>query len=465
MADVKLEAREKSQKALTMTIAAADLQKAYGEKLAKYAREMTFKGFRKGKAPIDFVTRQIGDYVREEVVYDTIDSTFNAEVEKLAMEDRPLPYAKASIEGEDKLKDYKLGEDLTVTIAYDVFPAVELGQYKGLELEVLDGQVTDADIDAEVESLREQNANIMNKEGEAKLGDIATVDYAELDEAGVAIEATKRNDFTFTLGSSYNQYKIDDEVVGMKVGDQKTVDKSYGEDFSDESLRGRSVKLSITLTKLKERVLPEVDDDFAQDVKEEYKTVSDLREGIRKNLTESLENMQKDEKLDLVFSALRKSSKYTIPQSMRDFSIRTETRNQLRQMGYDAQTVDRMMEENDNTVLYFQTLIAQRVDTNLADQVIMHAIQQSGAITLGEGELDKAVEEQLKGEMSDEEEKKAATENIKMDLEFAKVPDFLLENNSFKPTGDKLDYRAYSKAYYDRLYSADKDEETSASEE
>ena len=396
MADVKLEAREKSQKALTMTIAAADLQKAYGEKLAKYAREMTFKGFRKGKAPIDFVTRQIGDYVREEVVYDTIDSTFNAEVEKLAMEDRPLPYAKASIEGEDKLKDYKLGEDLTVTIAYDVFPAVELGQYKGLELEVLDGQVTDADIDAEVESLREQNANIMNKEGEAKLGDIATVDYAELDEAGVAIEATKRNDFTFTLGSSYNQYKIDDEVVGMKVGDQKTVDKSYGEDFSDESLRGRSVKLSITL--------------------------------------------------------------------MRDFSIRTETRNQLRQMGYDAQTVDRMMEENDNTVLYFQTLIAQRVDTNLADQVIMHAIQQSGAITLGEGELDKAVEEQLKGEMSDEE-KKAATENIKMDLEFAKVPDFLLENNSFKPTGDKLDYRAYSKAYYDRLYSADKDEETSASEE
>lgn len=464
MADVKLEAREKSQKALTMTIAAADLQKAYGEKLAKYAREMTFKGFRKGKAPIDFVTRQIGDYVREEVVYDTIDSTFNAEVEKLAMEDRPLPYAKASIEGEDKLKDYKLGEDLTVTIAYDVFPAVELGQYKGLELEVLDGQVTDADIDAEVESLREQNANIMNKEGEAKLGDIATVDYAELDEAGVAIEATKRNDFTFTLGSSYNQYKIDDEVVGMKVGDQKTVDKSYGEDFSDESLRGRSVKLSITLTKLKERVLPEVDDDFAQDVKEEYKTVADLREGIRKNLTESLENMQKDEKLDLVFSALRKSSKYTIPQSMRDFSIRTETRNQLRQMGYDAQTVDRMMEENDNTVLYFQTLIAQRVDTNLADQVIMHAIQQSGVITLGEGELDKAVEEQLKGEMSDEE-KKAATENIKMDLEFAKVPDFLLENNSFKPTGDKLDYRAYSKAYYDRLYSADKDEETSASEE
>ena len=117
------------------------------------------------------------------------------------------------------------------------------------ELEVLDGQVTDSDIDAEVESLREQNANIMNKEGEAKLGDIATVDYAELDEAGVAIEATKRNDFTFTLGSSYNQYKIDDEVVGMKVGDQKTVDKSYGEDFSDESLRGRSVKLSITLTK------------------------------------------------------------------------------------------------------------------------------------------------------------------------------------------------------------------------
>ena len=202
MADIKVEARENSQKALTMTIQASVIEDAYKSRLAKYAKEMTFKGFRKGKTPVSIVERQIGDYVREEVTYDLINDNFESEVKKLEFADQPLAYAKPVIENEEALKPFVKDKDITATIVYDVFPAVKLGQYKGLSFDVLNAEVKDEDISKEIESLREQNADILTKDGAAADKDIVTVDYCELDENGAEIESTRRNDFTFTLGSS-----------------------------------------------------------------------------------------------------------------------------------------------------------------------------------------------------------------------------------------------------------------------
>lgn len=454
MADIKVEARENSQKALTMTIQASVIEDAYKSRLAKYAKEMTFKGFRKGKTPVSIVERQIGDYVREEVTYDLINDNFESEVKKLEFADQPLAYAKPVIENEEALKPFVKDKDITATIVYDVFPAVKLGQYKGLSFDVLNAEVKDEDISKEIESLREQNADILTKDGAAADKDIVTVDYCELDENGAEIESTRRNDFTFTLGSSYNQYKIDEDLKGMKAGDSKTITKTYGEDESDSSLRGRTVTLSVKMTKVKERVLPEVDDDFAQDIKEEYKTVQDLKDSIRKDLEGQLDNYSKNEKYLKLFTALEESSEFVIPQSMKDFAIENEMRSYLRQIGRTNEDIEKLIQANDPMAMYLRSMLSQRAEEGLRQQVIMNAIQQEHVITVSDEELEKAYADN-KIDTLDEDTKKRAQEEIKDSLEFEKIPDYLIENNTFNKTGDVLSFSDYLDAYYKLMEEAD----------
>lgn len=454
MADIKVEARENSQKALTMTIQASVIEDAYKSRLAKYAKEMTFKGFRKGKTPVSIVERQIGDYVREEVTYDLINDNFESEVKKLEFADQPLAYAKPVIENEEALKPFVKDKDITATIVYDVFPAVKLGQYKSLSFDVLNAEVKDEDISKEIESLREQNADILTKDGAAADKDIVTVDYCELDENGAEIESTRRNDFTFTLGSSYNQYKIDEDLKGMKAGDSKTITKTYGEDESDSSLRGRTVTLSVKMTKVKERVLPEVDDDFAQDIKEEYKTVQDLKDSIRKDLEGQLDNYSKNEKYLKLFTALEESSEFVIPQSMKDFAIENEMRSYLRQIGRTNEDIEKLIQANDPMAMYLRSMLSQRAEEGLRQQVIMNAIQQEHVVTVSDEELEKAYADN-KIDTLDEDTKKRAQEEIRDSLEFEKIPDYLIENNTFNKTGDVLSFSDYLDAYYKLMEEAD----------
>ena len=454
MADIKVEARENSQKALTMTIQASVIEDAYKSRLAKYAKEMTFKGFRKGKTPVSIVERQIGDYVREEVTYDLINDNFESEVKKLEFADQPLAYAKPVIENEEALKPFVKDKDITATIVYDVVPAVKLGQYKGLSFDVLNAEVKDEDISKEIESLREQNADILTKDGAAADKDIVTVDYCELDENGAEIESTRRNDFTFTLGSSYNQYKIDEDLKGMKAGDSKTITKTYGEDESDSSLRGRTVTLSVKMTKVKERVLPEVDDDFAQDIKEEYKTVQDLKDSIRKDLEGQLDNYSKNEKYLKLFTALEESSEFVIPQSMKDFAIENEMRSYLRQIGRTNEDIEKLIQANDPMAMYLRSMLSQRAEEGLRQQVIMNAIQQEHVVTVSDEELEKAYADN-KIDTLDEDTKKRAQEEIRDSLEFEKIPDYLIENNTFNKTGDVLSFSDYLDAYYKLMEEAD----------
>ena len=463
MADVKLEARAKSQKALTFTIPAAEIESEYGNKIAKYAKELTLKGFRKGKAPLSVVERQLGEYVREEVSFDLIEKKFDENSKTLAEGDQPLPYSTVKIENEDSLRPFKKDSDITVTVLYDAFPAVKLGQYKGLSFDVLNGEVSEKDIDAEVEKLREQNSDVITKEGKAEKGDIATVDYVQIDENGAEVENTKRNDFTFTIGSSYNQYKIDDDIIGMAAGDEKKITKTYDESESDESLRGRTITLSVKLTKLKERKLPVVDDEFAQDIKEEYKTVADLREGIRKDLTEQLDRYTEDEKYMKVFSSIIKSSEYEIPQSMIDFEIRMETRDYLRQIGRSAEEIDKLISAQDPMALYIQSMVAGRAMTSLNQQIIMDAVRKEGVIEVADSEIDEAVKDRINDQTSDEDKAKIRQE-AKESLEFSKVPQYLIDNNTFNKTGDKLDFSSYFDAYYkeQEKYSAQNDEKEEA---
>ena len=245
----------------------------------------------------------------------------------------------------------------------------------------------------------------------------------------------------------------------MKTGDEKTVEKTFGESETDDELRGRTVRLSIKLTKLKERILPEVDDEFAQDVKEEYKTVQDLKDGIRKDLENRADYTVRGEKLEKVLSAVIKSSKYEIPASMERFSIDSATRDYLRQIGRSQEEIDRLMEVDDNLANMIRSMVTTGALRDLNQQIIINAIQKAGVVTVTDEEVEKAVEGRIT-DKTDEETAKRIREEAKDNLAFSKVPDYLIENNTFKLSGDPITPDEYMEDYYKRM-----SEEQAASED
>ena len=432
---------ENSQAALTLTIDAASIEDAYTKRIQKYSKDLALPGFRKGHVPASVIERKFGDSIREESTFDAMESALQDAIKELDVKDKPLPFSTPVLQDEDKLLPFKKDSDITFTVVYDIKPVFELPQYTGLEINVPEIEVTEKDIDSDVENLRNQNAIIKNKSGKAENGNIATINYVEIDENGNEIESTKRNDFTFTIGTGYNFYKLDNDVIGMKKDEEKTVEKSYTEEDNIPGYAGKTVKLSIKLTELKERELPEVDDEFAQDIKDEYKTVKDMRDGIRKDLEKKAEDAMKTEKEDAVVKAIAEKTSFTIPQSMIQAELDSRWRNLIRSSSISEDQLLKFLEMQGETKESFQNGWKDEVTAMLRSQLVLDAIRDKENFEINEEDLNAECEKQLKN--VPESEKESYKEIIKDNMQFEKVIPFLLENNTFK-SESKVSYKEYT---------------------
>ena len=354
--------------------------------------------------------------------------------------DKPLPYSTPALQDEEALLPFKKGEDVTFTVHYDVRPEVVVENYKGREIEVDDVEVTEADVDNEIQKLREQNAIVKTKDGALEKGDIATIDYVELDEEGNEKSNTERKGFTFTLGTGYNYYMIDEDIIGMKKGDEKVIEKTYKEDETSP-LAGKSVKLRVKVNEVKLRELPEVDDDFAQDVKEEYKTVADLRKATREKLEKEVDDALKNIKASSLMEKLVEETKFPLPESMIKTQLEQAWRNFIQQSGLDEKTFNKFMEMQSQSKDQILAEWRPSAEKELREQLILDAIKSKEDFALDEEEYKKACDEQLKN--IPEENRDFYKEMIKDDMQFAKVVPFLLENNTFKAGKEKKSYKEF----------------------
>ena len=431
---------DNSQASLTLTIDADTLEKAYQEKLAKYAKTIQVDGFRKGKVPASVVERKYGEMIREESSFEAMEKKLEEEIKTLSFEDRPLAFSTPVLQDEDKLLPFKKGDDVTYSVVYDIYPRFELSQYKGLEVEVPSVSVTDEDVEKEVEKKREQNSIVKTKDGEAADGDIITVDYVEIGEDGSPVASTERKDFTFTIGSGYNFYKIDKDVIGMKTGDEKTVEKSYTEEDHVPGYEGKTIKLSINVTNLKVRELPAVDDEFAQDVKEEYKTVADMKAGIRADLEKNVEERMKNDKITALLSKIKGETEITVPKSMLDAQLDQAWRNFYRQSGLTEEQLLGFLKMQDTTKEALLDSWKDACTNDLKDQLILDKVKEKESFEIPEDEFKSKWEERYS---SVKDEDKEYYENILRDeLQFERVVPFLLENNTFK-AGKAVSYESY----------------------
>ncbi|MDR0562395.1 MAG: trigger factor [Spirochaetaceae bacterium] len=334
---------EHSAVKLTLTVAKDEVRSAYDKLVDKYAKSFQIPGFRKGKAPKNILERKLGDALKGEAIAFILEeataSIFESK-DELPLDARPLPYSTPNI---DNMPDLNLEADLVFTLTYDTMPAVQLGPWKGVEIEVPEVVIGGEDIQRELEIIRERNAVVQDRDDDAlaAAGDVVTVNYAELTPEGAADPATERQDFVFTLGTGHNVFKFDDDVLGMKKGDSKDFEKSYPEDFPDSELAGKTKKLRVTLTALKEKKLSALDDDFAQDVDEKYKTLDDLKTSIRDRLSKDLEERLRAFKINKIMGKIMENTPVDLPESMIQFQLDRHWQNLAQRLNM---TVDALKE-------------------------------------------------------------------------------------------------------------------------
>ena len=329
---------EKSAVELTVTIAKKDVEAAYNSTMSKYVKNAQIPGFRKGHVPANVLEHKYGESIKADAISELIDQSFD-EIFKEETENRPLPYAQPVMEKEPELDVTK---DLTYTVKYDVFPKVEVKNFDGVAVKEPQVSVTDDDIAEELKGMQERNAMVMDKKDPVVAkDDIVTMSYAELDDEGKVIDGTTRDDFVFTVGSGENIYKIDDEIIGMKLDETKEITKKYKKDDENEELAGKTKKITVTIKAVKIRDLPALDDDFAQDVNEKYKTLDDMKNDIKKNMEMAKNRRVKEMKNNSLLEQLVEKNQFEIPASM----LQAELDGRWRMMAQQFQTTPEQLDK------------------------------------------------------------------------------------------------------------------------
>lgn len=330
----KIEKLENSSVKLTVTIGKADVAASYNEVVAKYAKNIQIPGFRKGKVPVSVLERKYGDALKNDAVSEIVEKSLGdifEEMDKNKSDDRPLPYSQPTIDDIPLLDTTK---DLTFAVKYDVFPQVEVKNFDGIEIKVPEVKITDDDLKEELEAIRQRNAMVLDKKDDEAVAkdDIVTVNYCELDDKDAEIAGSQRQDFVFTVGTEQNIYKFDNEIIGMKKGETKDLTKEVD---------GENKKVRVTVTAVKVRNVPELDDELAQDVSDKYNNLEDMKNDIKKNLETALENKLKEIKSNSLLEQLVEKNPVELPASM----VKAELDSRFRMMAQQFQTTTEQLEK------------------------------------------------------------------------------------------------------------------------
>jgi trigger factor len=431
---------EKSNVKLNIIIPRDDVREQYNNMLREYSKNMQIPGFRKGKVPQEVLERKFADALKNDALGRIMESALQDifKEENLPRNERPLPYSAPELQGEPKLD---LEQDLQFSVVYDVLPDVKIGQWKGLKVEYPYAEIGDDEINKELEEIRERNATVMDRDEEAAAqnGDVVTIDYKIFEENGEAHSDMQRKDFAFTLGSGTNVYRFDDDIVGMKKGETREFDKTFADDPISHELSGKTRKVQITLTSLKEKKLPDLDDDLAQDVDEKFSTLEDLKNSIKERLNKNLDWRLREKKLDEVLKKIMENTPVVIPESMVQAEVEGRWRRLARYYNTSAETMMQMMSGGEK-----ENEWREAAAKALHSRIIIETLMEEQKIEVSDEDVQKEFQ-RMAGENGVEvdEVKKHYNEqaiiNLKEDIREQKITDILLAENSLNP-GKKENY-------------------------
>ena len=432
---------EHSAVKLTLTVGKDDVRSQYDDLIRDYVKNVAIPGFRKGKVPRDVLERKFGDGLKDEALNKIFGKVITEvfEDESFPKEDQPLPYSTPRLDGDPKLE---FDADLVFSVIYDVLPKLTVGPWKGLEVEVPDVTVGDEDISRELQEIRERNAIVIDRDDNAAAAkdDVVTVNYCEIDENGSTIPGSERQDFVFTLGSQYNLYQFDDEVTGMKKETTKDITKTFGEDYVHKELAGKTLTIRVTVTALKEKKLPDLDDELAQDVDEKYHSLKDLQNSIKDRLEKNLEKRLRDITVSKILEKVLETTPIELPESMVNLELDSRFRTLARRFNTTvedlAKNLPRMGQNPEQLLAEWKPEAEKALKSRLIVETLMQELKLEASDEETKEEIERITAESNSPADAEEikkyYEKENVREYVKEDIKERKLFEMFVAENKVK---------------------------------
>ena len=417
------EKQEHSVVALTIEITKAEFEAAKDKAFKKTGKNITVPGFRKGKAPRKMIEKLYGEGVFFEEAFNIIyPDAMEMAVEKSGIK----PVGRADVDLGDPAEE----GGLTIIAKVPVEPEVELGEYKGIEVEKETVKVLQADVKAELNRMAQRNARTETVERKAKKNDTVDIDFEGFVD-GVPFEGGKAEHHELTLGSGAFIPGFEDQLIGCKAGDEKDVVVTFPEEYHAKELAGKEATFKCKVHKVEETILPEIDDEFAKDVSDTCETLDDLKkespERLKAERQEAADNAFEEKVLDAVIDGM----KADIPAAMIDAQVDTIVQDFGYRLQMQGMGLEQYLKMTGTEMGAFRAMFKDQAERQVKTRLALQKVVELEGITVSDKELEeeyakmaeqyKMEVEKLKSYMSESDVKQ-----MKEDLAVQQAVDLLV---------------------------------------
>ncbi len=376
---------KKNEVKLSFTIEASKFEEAIQKVYVKSAKYFNIPGFRKGKAPYKIVEKQYG----AQIFYEDAFNEVAGEVYEKELTDAKI---EAVSRPEIDIIQMEKGKDLIFTAVVQTKPEVTLGKYKGIELKKVEYNVEEKDIDHEIGHMQERNARLVNVEDRpVEKNDTTVIDFEGFVD-GVAFEGGKAENHELVIGSNTFIPGFEDQIIGMKIGEEKDINVTFPEEYFSKDLAGKAAVFKVKLHEIKKKELPVVDDEFAKDVSE-FDTIKELKASIKEKLEEENKNKAKYETEEEAIKTVCDNTEIDIPSGM----VETETDNMIKDIE------QRLMYQGLNFAQYLQMMgkteedmrkeMKEQAERQVKTKLVLGAIVEAEKIEATDEEVKAKLEE------------------------------------------------------------------------
>ncbi len=423
---LQVEKLEKNMAKLTIEVSAEELEKAIEGAYRKNKNKISLPGFRKGKAPRHMIEKMYG----KEVFYEDAANALIPDAYEKALEE-----CTEEIVSSPKIDVVQLeaGKSFIFTAEVALKPEVTLGKYKGVSVEKIDVEVSEDEVNAEIDKEREKNSRTVDVTDRAvKEGDIATIDFEGFVD-GVAFEGGKGEDYPLTIGSHTFIPGFEEALVGAELDKETDVNVTFPEDYQATELAGKAAVFKCTVKKIQEKQLPELDDDFVSEISEESDTVAEYREEVKKNLSTRKSDAAMRVKEDAVIDAIIDGATMEIPDAMVETQQRQMVQDYAQRLQSQGISMEQYMQFTGATVQMLLEQVKPQALKRIQSRLVLEAVVAAEKIEATEEEFEAEVKTmaesyQMEADKAKEILGETGKKQLMEDICIKKAVQFVVEN-------------------------------------